>query len=78
MLWGESGMNDQKGNSLLVHNKLVVFQDKKIRRAWYNEEWYYSLVDIVAVLTESKDPTDYLKKIIHRYFPDIKTTTPSC
>ncbi|MBE9467920.1 MAG: hypothetical protein IMY72_06295 [Bacteroidetes bacterium] len=47
-------------------NKLVVFHDKEIRRAWYNDEWYYSLVDIVAVLSESKNPTDYLKKIRKR------------
>ncbi len=47
-------------------SKLVIFQDREIRRAWYNGEWYYSLVDIVAVLTESENPTDYLKKIRKR------------
>ncbi len=46
--------------------KLIVFQGIKVRRAWHNNEWYYSLVDIVAVLTESKNPTDYLKKIRKR------------
>ncbi len=47
-------------------NKLVVFQDKKIRRIWYNDEWYFSIVDVVAVLTESINPIDYLKKLRKR------------
>ena len=42
---------------------LVVFQSKKIRREWFKEEWYYSLVDIVKALTDSVNPTDYLKKL---------------
>ncbi|WXT99419.1 MAG: hypothetical protein Ctma_0116 [Catillopecten margaritatus gill symbiont] len=49
-----------------MKNKLAVFQDKNIRRVWRNDEWFYSLVDIVAVLSESKNPTDYLKKIRKR------------
>ena len=36
-------------------NKLVVFQDKKIRRIWYKEEWYFSVIDIIAILTEQED-----------------------
>lgn len=47
-------------------NKLIVFQGNEVRRAWHNNEWYYSLVDLVAVLSESKNPTDYLKKIRKR------------
>ena len=43
-------------------NKLVVFQGKKVRRTWHNNEWYYSLVDVIGVLTDSANPTDYLKK----------------
>ena len=37
-------------------NALVVFQGEKIRRTWFNEEWYYSVIDIIAILTEQKDP----------------------
>ncbi|MCK5148526.1 hypothetical protein KAR48_17355 [bacterium] len=47
-------------------NKSIVFLDKEIRRAWHKDEWFYSLVDIVGVLTDSVNPTDYLKKIRKR------------
>ena len=39
--------------------KLVVFQDKKIRRVWHNEEWYFSIIDVVEVLTDSSNPRNY-------------------
>ncbi|MEA3494420.1 MAG: phage antirepressor protein [Bacteroidota bacterium] len=55
-----------ESKNIAPQNKLVVFQGKEVRRSWYNDEWYYSLVDIVAVLSESKNPTDYLKKIRKR------------
>jgi prophage antirepressor-like protein len=49
-------------------NKLVLFQSKKIRRVWHNEEWFYSMVDIIEVLTDSTNSTDYLKKLRKRDF----------
>jgi len=45
---------------------LIVFQDKKIRRIWYNEEWHYSVSDIIAVLTDSKDELAYWRKLKQR------------
>jgi len=44
-------------------NKIIVFQDRKIRRAWHNGEWYFSVVDVVGVLSESSDPKQYIKKM---------------
>jgi hypothetical protein len=43
--------------------KLVVFGGKQIRRVLHNGEWFFALVDIVAALTDSANPTDYLKKM---------------
>jgi DNA-damage-inducible protein D len=48
------------------NNTLIVFQNEKIRRTWFKSEWYYSLVDIVKTLSESVNPTDYLKKLKKR------------
>jgi len=39
---------------------LVVFQDKKIRRTWFSDEWWFTLEDIVYALTESKDTKQYI------------------
>ena len=44
---------------------LAVFQDKKIRRTWFNDEWWFSVVDIVSILTESSIPK--------RYWADLKS-----
>ncbi len=57
---------EKNNENIAPQNKLIVFQGKEVRRSWHNDEWYYSLVDIVAVLSESKNPTDYLKKIRKR------------
>lgn len=42
---------------------LVVFQDKKIRRVWHNDEWFYSVTDIIAVLTDSLDESAYWRQL---------------
>lgn len=49
-------------------DKIQLFQDKKVRTSWNSEEeeWYFSVVDVVKVLTDSVNPTDYLKKIRKR------------
>ena len=46
--------------------ELIVFQDKKIRRIWHNEQWYFVALDIISVLTDSANPTDYMKKLRKR------------
>jgi prophage antirepressor-like protein len=39
-------------------NALVVFQDKKIRRKWHDNEWFFSVVDVILALTDSADAKD--------------------
>jgi prophage antirepressor-like protein len=45
-------MNEQQ-------NKLVVFQNKNIRRIWNDDEWYFSVIDVVGVLTDSNNSRKY-------------------
>lgn len=49
-------------------SKIVLFSDKSIRSHWDAEleEWFFSVVDVVAALTDSANPTDYFKKLRKR------------
>ena len=49
-------------------NEVKLFQDRKIRSAWNEEEeqWYFSLEDIVTALTDSADPKQYIKRMRSR------------
>lgn len=42
-----------------AEKKLVVFENKEIRRTWHDEEWFFSIIDIIAALTESAKPSIY-------------------
>lgn len=47
-------------------NHIAVFQETAIRRTWHNEEWWFAIVDVVAVLTDSADVRQYIKKMRSR------------
>lgn len=44
-------------------NKIALFEKQEIRRRWYNEEWYFSVEDVVQALTDSIDVKQYIKKL---------------
>ena len=50
----------------MADSKIVVFQDKQIRRAWMNEQWYFSIADVVEFLTDSVDVKQYIKRMRQR------------
>ena len=52
----------------MTMQELKIFEDKQIRTIWdeVQEKWYFCINDIVAVLTDSKDPADYFKKVRKR------------
>jgi len=49
-----------------MKNSIVVFQGMKVRRELYKDEWYFSVVDVIGVLTNSKNPRNYWKVLKHR------------
>ena len=58
-------------------NDMVLFESQKIRKQEYDGEQYYSIVDIITILTESKDPTAYWRKLKQRLTEEgfIETVT---
>lgn len=48
--------------------EIQLFEDKKVRSVWDSEteQWYFAVVDVVEVLTDSVNPTDYIKKMKKR------------
>lgn len=49
-------------------DSMQMFEDKAIRTAWdeENEKWYFSISDVVEILTESQNPKEYIKKLRKR------------
>ena len=50
------------------HNEIKIFGEQQVRSVWDDstEEWYFAVVDVVAALTDSVNPTDYIKKMRQR------------
>ena len=49
-----------------IQDSIVVFKNKEIRRLWHQNAWWFSVIDVVGALTDSKDPADYIKKVRKR------------
>ena len=61
-------------------NSIKLFEEHKVRTSWNSEEekWYFSVIDIVAILTESKDPTAYWRKLKQRLKAEGNETVTIC
>ena len=40
-------------------NDLIIFEQKQVRRMWHKEDWFYSIIDVVAILTDASRPRIY-------------------
>lgn len=61
-------------------NAIKVFEEKKVRTLWDSEteEWYFSIVDVIAVLTDSLDPPAYWRKLKQRLKEEGNETVTNC
>jgi hypothetical protein len=61
-------------------NTIQLFQNKSIRTHWNEEKelWYFSIVDIITVLTESKNPPAYWRKLKQRLLAEGNETVTNC
>ena len=59
---------------------IKLFEEKKIRSHWDEQEqkWYFAVVDVVAVLTESVDPQAYWRKLKERLKKEGNETMTNC
>ncbi len=71
---------EREGSNMSEQDKLELFEDQPIRMAWdaEKEEWYYSIVDVVAVLTESRDAAAYWRKLKQRLKQEGNETVTNC
>ena len=62
------------------NNKIQLFENQSIRTAWdeENEEWFFSIVDVIKTLTESKDPNAYWRKLKQRLTEEGNETVTNC
>lgn len=74
-------MREKKGENVLEeNNKIQLFENQSIRTAWdeENEEWFFSIVDVIKTLTESKDPNAYWRKLKQRLTEEGNETVTNC
>ena len=59
---------------------IQLFQERKVRTAWDDQEekWYFSIVDVCAVLTDSPTPRNYWKVLKHRLLKEGNQTVTNC
>ena len=58
----------------MENNKISLFQEKNIRREWIDEQWFFSVIDVIEILAETAKPSDYwyqLKKREKSYGIDL-------
>ena len=62
------------------NDKIQIYENQPIRTAWdeKKEEWYFSVIDVVAVLTESKDANAYWRKLKQRLKEEGNETVTNC
>lgn len=63
-----------------MKNEIKLFEDQNVRVQWDEEQekWFFSIVDIVAILTQSVDPQAYWRKLKQRLKEDGNETVTNC
>ena len=61
-------------------NAIQIFEDKKVRTLWdaEQEKWYFSIVDVIAVLTDSANPQVYWRVLKKRLLAEGNETVTNC
>ena len=70
-------MKRGKRGKMREKEEMAVFDGKKIRRIWHEEKWFFSVVDVVGVLTDSDNPRNYwhMLKVREKESSEIELST---
>ncbi|MEK6857299.1 MAG: hypothetical protein AABX39_01795, partial [Nanoarchaeota archaeon] len=62
------------------NHSIKLFENKKVRVQWIEDDqkWYFSIVDIIAILTDSVDPFAYWRKLKQRLIEEGNETVTNC
>jgi len=72
----------QKTTNMIELKDIITFEGQPARRVWENEEWYFVIRDLVQILTDSKNPRQYIKNIkrrdaeLSKAWPELETMLP--
>ena len=63
-----------------IKTQIRLFEEQKVRTIWDSEkeEWYFSVVDVVGILTESENPRNYWKVLKHRLAEEGSQLVTNC
>jgi hypothetical protein len=60
-------------NKPITH--LALFQEKSVRRVWYGGRWYFSIIDVIAILADTDNPrrywTDFKRKLVSEGYDQV-------
>jgi hypothetical protein len=73
-------LKNKKHSAMVKQNALKLFEDKKVRTVWDNEQekWYLSIVDVVGILTDSPNPNNYWKVLKNRLKKEGNQSVTNC
>ena len=74
------GVKTKNRLSMSQKEAIKIFEEKKVRTVWDDEQekWYFSIVDVCAVLTDSPNPRNYWKVLKHRLIKEGNETVTNC
>ncbi|MBI2465147.1 Bro-N domain-containing protein [Candidatus Shapirobacteria bacterium] len=65
-------------NQVINNSKPINFHQKEIRRIWFKDKWWFSVVGVVGVLTDSEDPRKYWNKLVQRLRDEGSEVVTNC
>ena len=71
-------MGNNKEQKQIMAANIAIFKDKKIRKTLHNNEWWFSIADVVEALTDSSDACAYWRKLKQRLIEEGSQVVTNC